>query len=313
MTEKIKITPADTELLLQALYGSRQNYAVTPLGAGVWSYAYLFEQDGVKKVIRWGDVPDNFERDAYAAQFNAPGLPIPPILGMGEHSGKFYAISPYVRGGFLEQLSYENVKNTLPSILRMLRKLRSIEIPTTQEYGFFDKQGTGSHNSWKAFLLDDKNESKGSLIQGWKEILQASEMGMSAYDNLWNRFRSLIDFCPEDRRLVHSDMVNRNVLVEKGEIMAVLDWGSAFIGDPLYDIAWIKFCEPWTPYFKSAQVVESLIGDFRADPNVNKEHIDERLQCYLLNIGAGSLTYNAFRGDWKVAQDIVDYTNKLFA
>ena len=312
MNENLKITISATEQFLQEKYDTT-GHDVRQLGEGVWSYAYLFEQGGKRKVIRWGDVADNFERDAFAARFNSPDLPIPPILDMGEYSGKFYAISPYVSGGFLEQLPAEELENTLPSIIRMLRKLRSIEIPSTHGYGFFDKQGTGSHKSWREFLLDDKNESKGSLIHGWKEILQSSEMGMSAYDKLWNRFHSLIDFCPEDRRIVHSDTVNRNVLAEKGQITAVLDWGSGFIGDPLYDIAWIKFCEPWTPYFRSAQVVESLMDDYRADPNANKEHINERLLCYLLNIGAGSLTYNAFRGDWKVARDIVEYTNKLFA
>lgn len=307
----MKFTTPETEQFLQSKYGI-SNYNVQKLGAGVWSYAYLFEQDGVKKVIRWGDVPDNFERDAFASRFNSSGLPIPRILDIGEHLGKFYAISPYVSGSFLEELLPEDLKSTLPSLRLMLQKLRSTDISFTQGYGFFDNQGTGSHNSWKEFLLDDKNESNGSLIHGWKEILQASEMGMSAYDNLWNKFRALIDFCPEDRRLVHSDTVNRNVLAEKGEITAVLDWGSGFIGDPLYDIAWIKFCEPWTPYFKSAYVVESLMDDYRADPNANQEHVDERMQCYLLNIGAGSLTYNAFRRDWKVAKDIVEYTNKIF-
>lgn len=308
----MQFTTSETHQFLKSKYGSR-DYGVQQLGAGVWSYAYLFEHDGVKKVIRWGDVPDNFERDAFAAQFNAPGLPIPPILEICEYSDKFYAISPYVSGGFLEQLLPQYLATTLPSILRMLRKLRSTEIPNSRGFGFFDRQGVGSHNSWKEFLLDDKNESKGSLMHGWKEIMHASEMGMSAYENLWNKFRSLIDFCPEDRRLVHSDTVNRNVLAENGEITAVLDWGSAFIGDPLYDIAWIKFCEPWTPYFKSAHVVQALMDDYRADPSANTKNIDERMQCYLLNIGAGSLTYNAYRGDWKVAKQIVEYTNKLFA
>lgn len=312
MNETLKITASATEELLQKKYGT-SNHGVRPLGAGVWSYAYLFEHDGTKKVIRWGDVPDNFERDAFVAQFNSPDLPIPQIFDIGEYSGKFYAISSYVGGGFVEQLSTEEMMNTLPSMLRMFRKLRSIDVSFTRRYGFFDKQGVGSHDSWKEFLLDDKNESKGSLIHGWKETLQASEMGMSAYDHLWNKFRTLIDFCPEDKRLVHSDTVNRNVLVQNGEITAVLDWGSAFLGDPLYDIAWVKFCEPWSPHFKSAHVVESLMEDYRSDPNANNEHVEERLLCYLLNIGAGSLTYNAFRGDWKVAKEIVEYTNKLFA
>lgn len=286
---------------------------ITPLGEGAWSQAFVFVNEGQKKVIRWGDVRDNFERDQFAARFNSTDLPIPQIEKIGEIDGKFYAVSPYKSGDFLEQLPPEKILSTIPSLLKIFRSLRSIDITTTTKgYGFFDGNGFGSHDSWKAFLLDDKNESKGSLIHGWKEILQKSDMGTEAYDKLWKKFQSLIEFCPEDKRLVHSDTVNRNVLVENGEITAVLDWGSAFLGDPLYDIAWVKFCEPWSPYFKSAQVVEKLLEDYRNDPNANQNNLDERLRCYMLNIAAGSITYNAYRRDWKVAREIVTYSNKFF-
>lgn len=312
MNEKIKITTAATEELLSSLYG-QQTYHVQALGEGVWSYAYSFEREMVKYVIRFGDVPDNFERDAFAAGFSSPDLPIPQIFAIGKAGDAFYAISSFVAGEFLEQLPPGKIIAATPSLLKSLRALRSIEISlTTKGYGFFDQHGVGSHDSWKAFLLDDKNESKGSLIRGWKEVLQKSEMGMAAYDKLWSKFQSLIEYCPEDKRLVHSDTVNRNVLVENDKVTAVLDWGSAFFGDPLYEIAWIKFCEPWSPHFKSAQVVEKLMDDYRSDPNANQKYLDERMQCYLLNIAAGSITYNAFRGDWKVAQEIVEYANKLF-
>ncbi len=313
MTGKLRISISATEAFLSDRYG-QQNYRIKQLGEGVWSYAYLFEHEGVNKVIRWGDIPDNFERDAFAAKYSNPDLPIPKIFEIGQSNGKFYAISAFAAGSFLEQLPSEEILDAIPSLLKMMRSLRAIDISSaTKGYGFFDQQGNGSHKSWSQFLLDDKNESKGSLIHGWKEILQASKMGTTAYDKLWNQFRSLIEFCPEDKRLVHSDTVNRNVLVNDGKITAVLDWGSAFLGDPLYDIAWIKFCEPWSPHFKSVHVVETILDDYRSDPNVNNEHVDERLQCYMLNIAAGSIASNAFRRDWKVAQDIVEYTAKLFS
>lgn len=312
MNQDVKITTTVTAQFLRGKYGT-SNFNVQPLGSGVWSYAYLFEHNGVKKVIRWGDVPDNFERDAFASQFNESGLPIPAIFEIGAYSNQYYAISAYATGSFLEQLLPEDITKTVPSIQLMFSKLRAIDLSFTEGYGFFDQLGKGSHKTWKEFLLDDKNESKGSLIHGWKEILQSSEFGMTAYDNLWNKFRSLIAFCPEDRCLVHSDSVNRNILVENAQITAVLDWGSAFIGDPLYDIAWIKYCEPWSPYFKSANVVQLLLDDYCADPNANTINLEKRMQCYLLNIGAGSLTYNAFRRDWKTVGEIVEYTNKLFS
>lgn len=312
MTEVLQITPTDTEQFLQEKFG-KQAYHVQQLGAGAWSDAYSFERDGVKSVIRWGHVPDNFERDAFAAKFSSPDLPIPEIVQIGESHGKFFAISPFVSGGFMEQLAPHDVEAATPSILKMFRALRAVDLSAFPGYGFFDQFGTGSHESWRAFLLDDKNESTGSLIHGWKESLQVSDMGMESYNKLWGAFESLIDFCPEEKKFVHSDLINKNVLVDNDKITAVLDWGSAFFGDPLYDIAWVTFYEPWCPGFKSAGLTQKLLEDFKADPHANTENIDKRLLCYQLNISANWIAYNAFRKDWQNAQEAADYSSRLLS
>src|SRR5215472_12658602 len=124
----------------------------------------------------------------------------------------------------------------MPLLLKMLRALRAIDLSGTTGFGFWNKDGKGSHDSWRAFLLDDKNESEGSLIKGWRAELEASSMGVDAYRKLWRTFVPLVDRCPEERCLVHSDLLNRNVLTDSGTITAVLDWGSSFYGDALYDI-----------------------------------------------------------------------------
>ncbi len=96
-----------------------------------------------------------------------------------------------------------------------------------------------------------------------------------------------------------------------GQISAVLDWGSAFFGDTLYEIAWIKFCEPWFPASKDVDLVERLIEDFKADSNSNTANIEQRLLGYELHIAANAIASNAFRNDWKTAKFIADYSAKL--
>lgn len=311
MSKALRISLSDTEEFLQNRYGTGIS-AVNTLGKGVWSYTFYFEQNGRKNVIRWSDVSDNFERDAFAAIFNSDVLPVPLIQEIGEVNDRFFAISPFVEGSFLEALTPTELEATAPSVIKMLRALRAVDMSTSTGFGFWNKDGKGNHDSWREFLLDDKNSSAESLIKGWKGQLQPSPTGTAdAYDRLWSKSQSLIDYCPEDRDVVHSDLVNRNILVADGKVTAVLDWGSSFFGDPLYDIAWLIFCDPWAPNFKATQLIPQLLEDFKADPNSNTKNMNERLLCYQLNIAAGSIANNTFRMDWKTLQKVVDYSTKL--
>ncbi len=220
-------------------------------------------------------------------------------------------MSPFIEGTYLETLSLPKLENTLPSLLRMLRAVRVINLAGTSGFGFWNRDGKGSHDSWKSFLLDDKNEAEGSLINGWKAQLEASTMGMNAYQKLRGTFERLVELCPEERSLVHSDLLNRNVLTSSGSVTAVLDWGSSIYGDALYDVAWFTFYEPWYPQFQELRVAQRLLEDFRADPHTNKVDIEARLMCYQLEIGIGSIAYNAFKQNWENAEEAADYTLKL--
>ncbi len=83
MSENLNISTVETEAFLREKDGSGIA-GVERIGEGGWSVAFAFVLDGVKKVIRWSDVGDNFERDAVAARFTDNDLPIPPILEMDE-------------------------------------------------------------------------------------------------------------------------------------------------------------------------------------------------------------------------------------
>ncbi len=157
MSETLSITSSETEHFLQEKYGSGIA-DVKQIGEGGWSLAFAFVHEGARNVIRWSDVADNFERDAVAARFTSDGLPVPPITEIGRGLHTFFAISPFVGGTYLEALSSAELENMLPSLLKMFRALRALDLSGTTGFGFWNKDGKGSHDSWKAFLLDDKNE-----------------------------------------------------------------------------------------------------------------------------------------------------------
>ncbi len=236
------------------------------LSAGAWSQAYAFMHDGVEQVIRFSLFADNFERDAFAARFASTDLPIPAISGYGQVGDRYFAVSPFVRGDYLERLSAEELEQTLPSLLAVLRALRQVDLSGTQGFGIWDGSGNAPHATWRSFLLDDKDDSPGSLIKGWRANLAASPLGMDAFNRLRSRFEGLVEHCPGQRQLVHSDSINGNVLVADGRITALLDWGSSIFGDALYDVAWFVFYQPWFPQFGEIDIARRLLDDFRADP-----------------------------------------------
>jgi len=310
MISQPSLTPAMIEHFLNTVFDSPVT-GVVPLGAGAWSRAYRFEVADSAHVIRWSQFADNFERDAYAARYANDDLPIPPVTSLGEAHGSYYAISPFVAGVFLEALSPDELSATIPALLRLLRALRRVDLSQTRGFGFWDGRGQAPYSTWRPFVLDDKNDSPGSLINGWRPKLEASPMGTETYDVLRTALIQLVERLPEIRGLVHSDLLNWNVLATPGRITALLDWGSSFYGDPLYDIAWFVFYEPWYPHFGAIDLAQRLLEDYRADPLADQREIDDRLLCCLLDIGINSIAYNAFIENWANGQEAASYTLSL--
>ncbi len=90
----------------------------------------------------------------------------------------------------------------------------------------------------------------------------------------------------------------------------MIDWQCSLYGDSLYDVAWFIFYAPWYPQFAAVQMSQKLIAHFEST-TTNDSHLNERLLCYQLHIGLDSIRYNAFKKDWKAAQDVADYTLKI--
>ncbi|KXK27369.1 MAG: Hygromycin-B 4-O-kinase [candidate division WS6 bacterium OLB20] len=145
--------------------------------------------------------------------------------------------------------------------------------------------------SWAEFLLSAGQDSETSQIYGWKNNLGTFQ---TEFDRIYAELKkSIPDY--NSRHLVHSDLINRNVLFDKGRITAVLDWGSALYGDYMYDLAWLLFYD---------QYVNGLSPDFKSvalegyrDSGLDTGSADERIRACQLHIGLDSIAYNSFRND----------------
>jgi aminoglycoside phosphotransferase (APT) family kinase protein len=102
---------------------------------------------------------------------------------------------------------------------------------------------------------------------------------------------------PDDRHIIHGDLVNHNVLVQGSRITAVIDWGNALYGDWLYDAASLIFWWPWFPQWQNIDITAELEGHWEQHGG-QPPRLHHRLRACLVHIGLDAMAYNAYRGRW---------------
>ena len=270
---------------------------VSSIGQGQWSQAYTFRRAGVGYVARFSTVSEDFEKDRRAARFGSPALPIPRVVEVGEAFGGYFAISERAYGASLDSLDGAQMRSVLPSLFAALDASRLVDLAESAGYGIWGADGSARHPTWPAALLDVTNDRPDSRTHGWRDRLDRSPIGSGPFEEGLRRLQALVTSCPQDRSLIHGDLLANNVLVQANRITAVLDWGCSMYGDFLYDIAWFCFWAPWYPAWKGI--------DFRDEAARHYESIgldvldfEERPRCYQVHIGLDAQAYTAFRGRW---------------
>ncbi len=267
------------------------------LGSGEWSVCFAFRHAGSEKVIRFGNHVEDFEKDRIAGSYSRELLPVPAVEEIGEAFGGHYAISERVFGAPINQLSPEEWKVILPRLFTSLDQAREVDLSRTEGFGVWDSHGEAPHGSWREFLVSAGEDARGRRISGWRERLKESPTGDGPFLKALRRLEELVTGCPEIRNLVHSDLLQNNVLVDRGRITGFLDWGCSLYGDFLYDHAWLAFCAPLFNGTEGIDFVAETEGHFESI-GLATDDIESRIRCYQIHIGLDAQAYNAFAGRW---------------
>jgi len=296
--------------LVERLGADVRNLAA--VGHGEWSTAYTFDRGGPAYVVRFSAFDADFAKDRLAASFASAELPIPPILDLGQAFGGFYAISPRAPGGFLDELDRPRLQVMLPALFGALDAARRVDLSTSAGYGEWGADGMAPHSSWRAWLLDVASDRPSGRTHGWWDRLAASPTGAGPFELGLSRLRDLVGVCPEQRYLVHADLLNYNVLVLDHGLSAVIDWGCSLYGDFLYDVAWLAFWAPWYPAWAGVDF-EGEAARHYAAIGLDVPRLAARLQCYQVHIGLGGQAYNAFKGRWPALEATARRTLEIAA
>ena len=181
-------------------------------------------------------------------------------------------------------------------VVAALEAMRTADLPQNSGVGGWGAEGKAPYKKWSEHLLAVGDDGPHRRTHGWTEKLATFPRGKETF--YWG-FDLLKDAASDavPRCLVHCDLINRNVLVDKGEISGVFDWGCALYGDHLYDLAWFEFWSPWYPEL-DIEYLRSELEHRWVDIDYELENKDSRLLACYLHIGLDHLAYNAHRENW---------------
>lgn len=256
---------------------------------GEVSQAGIVETSNGSKVVRFSKhSEEGYRKDKFAYEhFRSPLVPIPEVEEIGTlPNGLFYAVSELMPGTTLDKLPADEIKATLPSLLRTLDAIHQIA-PIGDGFGLIQLDGNGNTGSWHEAL--DR-----SIASNYEDKLKTIIMfEHDLYDRCRTKIKEYFEYCPSDiRHLIHRDFGFDNTLAEKGQITGVIDWDDAAYGDPLYDIAWQSF---WSSGFSWSREIDifAAIRQHYIDTDQLPENFEERVNCYKMIIGINSLTFFA--------------------
>lgn len=251
---------------------------------GETSQAFSFnvrEKDFVIRVL--GRDNDDFEKDRYAYDnFASYGIPIPKIYDIGKFDVYHYAISEKVDGKILDEFNKEEIYLLMPEIIRILDLIHSVKVSKDKQFGRWNENGIGKHETWKSAILYTFNK----IRDRWDKVYKNTLFEKDVFDKTWGKVERLVSFCPERQDLVHADYGFNNVLSDGRKITGVIDWGESQYGDFLYDVAWLEFWSPVVRYSK-------FFKKHYAKKGINIDNWNERILCYIYWLAIGALSFFA--------------------
>jgi len=165
-------------------------------------------------------------------------IPVPKVFGVFTFENKQVAILEKINFPLLDSIPVDQMSRYIPSMVNNLKKIHKVK---SDKAGFLTEIDKGL--SWKEAMLSKFTGASPDL--DWKEIVTRegldSKLLLDSVKNIIKKIEKT-DFIDKDYSLLHTDFNQRNLFVnpDSDEITAIIDWGEAMFGDPIYDFARVR-------------------------------------------------------------------------
>lgn len=215
--------------------------SIQQLAEGHNSQALSFEvMDGSRYVVRISKKEDDFLADKYASEHFGDRLPVPKVVEIGGFGDSaHYCITEYAKGEITDAFSDEELQLILPTIHDVFAQTFHTDISTTTGYGEIDtRTGNAKSKTWRESLEGWLAKTNVKSLKG-----NARNIGIdpALIDEFIGQFHANIAYASEVRRLFHGDPGFNNLLIDNGQVSAVIDWERMGYGDWMRDFAWLDF------------------------------------------------------------------------
>ncbi len=295
MTEYIIDLPG-AETFLHEHFGADVQH-IHELGRGEWAVAFAYRLAEHEYVARFGFFDEDFMKDRIVATYSSERVPVPRIGEIGPYKNGFFALSERAYGNFLDQLDENAMRAVLPNLLTTFDEIKEIELSTTRGFGLWDARGIALHASWQEALLDVVNDRPEKRIHGWRKSLEEVPGNLALFEQAAALLATKVSLCPNERHLIHNDLLNRNVLVATHHVTALLDWGDSRYGDYLYDIAHLLYWWPWFTQWRNIDILGEIKRHYKTK-KLDMHNFHARVCCYQMHIGLDSMAYHCYTKRW---------------
>ena len=225
-------------------------------------------------------------RKAILAQQNASaaGMRVPKIVDSGtqllEKITAYWVVEEFVAGSEFhpERFSREDAVAISTDLGRQLRMLHAVHV---DGYGHFTRDALrGGHATWTEWVaaeeknIDQAVELAGIHRQGASKLREAYRFLQDSYDGA--------------ARLCHGDFADDNVLVDKGRLVAAVDWEGSLACDPAYDVAY------WFLWHGNADYREALLAGYAPD---DLEVFRQRVMAHRMLLATQFIVWHSSQGD----------------
>jgi hygromycin-B 4-O-kinase len=270
---------------------------VVALTPGAWSSPFAFRLAGRDLVLRFSATDEDFRKDEFAARHRSSRLPIPAVVDIGTAFDGYFAITEQLGGDYLERVGGAQIEALLPSLFVALDEMREADISGTTGFGSWGADAQADHATWREALVAVGIDRPALRTHGWSERITSFPGPHAAFRDAYAAIKVLAEAQSDVRHLVHSDLLNRNVLVRGATITGVLDWGSSLYGDFLFDVAWLWFFAPWSSGWETVDFRNEAAKHYVAI-GLDVPRFEERLGACALYIAIDALAYLAWQG-WR--------------